>query len=134
MSTPILIHGSAERGQFRGFLPSAARTYDGIAESDEWPRQSSSEPQSPPPPTHRTLDSIFVMVFSGRRWKAAHSQTALPEHAALLRDMENVARDLGLQVQTQRESHINGHHYILQFSIMRRFPPPGQQPTLTWLC
>lgn len=35
----------------------------------------------------RTQDSIFVMVFSHRRRQPAHSQIALPENVAVLREM-----------------------------------------------
>lgn len=35
----------------------------------------------------RTGDSIFVMVFSRRRQETAHSQVALPENVAILREM-----------------------------------------------
>lgn len=44
-----------------------------------------------------------------------------------------MTRDLGLKVQTHRESHLNGYHYDIQFNIMRLFPQSGQQPTLARL-
>lgn len=44
-----------------------------------------------------------------------------------------MARDLGLKVQTQREFHLNGYHYDIQFNIMRLFPRSGKQPILAGL-